>query len=273
MTQFHRIITYYITTISESDGIMPEDMTDSMTGEKNPAAEMNLAKFLSTAGVCARRAAEGLIREGRISVNGEKAQRAAQKVTEKDTVTFDGKTVKPVSSYVYFMLHKPRGYVCTMEDPHAKKKAVDLIPGGDYRVVSAGRLDKDSEGMILFSNDGNFIEKLTHPRYGISKTYEVSLDSPLSEKDISRILSGIRDGKDLLKAKEVRHLHDNKYALVLMEGKNREIRRMMEACRKETKRLKRIAVGSLYMKDLPVGLARRLSAGEVALVLKDMVKK
>ena len=141
------------------------------------------------------------------------------------------------------------------------------------RIYPVGRLDKDSEGMILFSNDGNFIEKLTHPRYGISKTYEVSLDSPLSEKDISRILSGIRDGKDLLKAKEIRHLHDNKYALVLMEGKNREIRRMMEACRKVTKRLKRIAVGSLYMKDLPAGLARRLSAGEVALVLKDMIKR
>ena len=248
-------------------------MTDNMTEGKNSAEGMNLAKYLSVAGVCARRAAEGLIREGRISVNGEKALRAAQRVTEKDTVTFDGRTVKPVTSHVYFMLHKPRGYVCTMEDPHAKKKAVDLIPKGDYRVVSAGRLDKDSEGMILFSNDGNFIEKLTHPRYGISKTYEVSLDSPLTEKDISRILSGIGDDGDILKAKEVTHLHDNKYSLVLMEGKNREIRRMMTACHKETKRLKRIAVGSLYMKDLPVGLARRLTAKEVSSVLKDMIKK
>ena len=246
---------------------MPENMTE----EKNSVAEMNLAKYLSTAGVCARRAAEGLIKEGRISVNGATALRAAQKVTEKDTVTFDGKPVKPVTAYVYFMLHKPRGYVCTMEDPHAKKKAVDLIPKGDYRVVSAGRLDKDSEGMILFSNDGSFIEKLTHPRYGISKTYEVSLSAPLSEKDISRILSGIRDGNDLLKAKEIHHLHDNKYSLVLMEGKNREIRRMMTACHKETKRLKRIAVGHLYMKDLPCGLTRRLSGKEVALVLKDII--
>lgn len=253
-----------------SDGNMPEEMTEENASSQTKIKEMNLAKFLSAAGVCARRAAEDLIQSGRIFVNGEKALRAAQHVTEKDVVTFDGKKISSHVDHVYFMLHKPRGYVCTMEDPHAKKKAVDLIPPGDYRVVSAGRLDKDSEGMILFSNDGNFIEKLTHPRYGISKTYEVSLDSPLSGKDISRILTGIRDGKDLLKGKEIRHLHDNKYELVLMEGKNREIRRMMSACKKETKRLKRIAVGSLYMKDLPLGLARRLSAGEVALVLKDM---
>lgn len=252
---------------------MPEELTENTAEEKNPVGEMNLAKFLSTAGVCARRAAEGLIARGRICVNGEKALRAASKVTDKDIVTFDGKPVKPVTSHIYFMLHKPRGYVCTMEDPHAKKKAIDLIPKGDYRVVSAGRLDKDSEGMILFSNDGSFIEKLTHPRYGISKTYEVSLDSPLSEKDVTRILTGIRDGRDVLKAKEVKHLHDNKYLLVLMEGKNREIRRMMESCHKETKRLKRVAVGSLYMKDLPLGLARRLTAKEVSLVLKDMVKQ
>ena len=252
---------------------MPENLTDIGAEEKNPAGEMNLAKFLSSAGVCARRAAEGLIREGRIFINGEKALRAASKVTEKDTVTFDGKVVKPVTAYIYFMLHKPRGYVCTMDDPHAKKKAVDLIPKGDYRVVSAGRLDKDSEGMILFSNDGSFIEKLTHPRYGISKTYEVSLNSPLSEKDVTRILTGIRDDGDILKAKEVTHLHDNKYLLVLMEGKNREIRRMMESCHKETKRLKRVAVGSLYMKDLPLGLARRLNAKEVALVLQDLTQK
>ena len=101
---------------------MPEDMTDNMTGEKDSVVEMNLAKYLSAAGVCARRAAEGMIREGRVFVNGEKALRAAQKVTEKDTVTFDGKAVKPVTAYVYFMLHKPRGYVCTMEDPTPKRK-------------------------------------------------------------------------------------------------------------------------------------------------------
>lgn len=245
-------------------------MTEEKEVENTKRQEMNLAKYLSVSGVCARRAAEGLIQSGRISVNGEKALRAACHVTENDIVTFDGKAVKPVTQYVYFMLHKPRGYVCTLEDPHAKKKAVDLIPKGDYRVVSAGRLDKDSEGMILFSNDGSFIEKLTHPRYGISKTYEVSLSSPLSENDISRLLSGIQEGKDLLKAQEVRYLHSNKYELVLMEGKNREIRRMMSACHKETKRLKRIAVGKLFMKDLPLGLARRLSEKEVELVLREM---
>lgn len=250
---------------------MPEDLTEQVTDEKKPAKEMNLAKFLSACGVCARRAAEGVIQSGKVFVNGQLAVRAAQHVTENDVVTFEGKVVKCVQSYIYFMLHKPRGYVCTMDDPHARKKAIDLIPKGDYRVVSAGRLDKDSEGMILFSNDGNFIEKLTHPRYGISKTYEVSLDSPLTKEDETRLLAGICDNGDLLKAKAVRHLHDNKYELVLMEGRNREIRRMMSACHKETKRLKRIAVGSLYMKDLPPGLARRLSSADVALVLKNMV--
>ncbi|MBP5182309.1 MAG: rRNA pseudouridine synthase [Lentisphaeria bacterium] len=251
-----------------------ETMTDRdggrMTEEKGGAEkEMNLAKFLSAAGVCARRAAEGVIREGRVFVNGVQALRAAQHVTEKDSVTFDGKEIKPVKEFVYFLLHKPRGYVCTLEDPHAKKKAVDLIPKGDYRVVSAGRLDKDSEGMILFSNDGSFVEKLTHPRYGICKTYEVSLDSPLSEQDVSRLLSGVREGGDLLKAQAIRHLHDCKYEIVLGEGKNREIRRMMNVCRKETKRLKRIAVGALFMKNLPPGETRRLTKEEAFLALKE----
>ena len=251
-----------------------ETMTDRGNGrmteeESGPEKEMNLAKYLSAAGVCSRRAAEGVIREGRVFVNGVQALRAAQHVTEKDSVTFDGKEIKPVKEFVYFLLHKPRGYVCTMEDPHAKKKAVDLIPKGDYRVVSAGRLDKDSEGMILFSNDGSFVEKLTHPRYGICKTYEVSLDSPLSEQDVSRLLSGVREGEDLLKAREIRHLHDNKYMIVLSEGKNREIRRMMSSCHKETRRLKRIAVGALFLKNLPPGEARRLTKEEAFLALKE----
>lgn len=231
---------------------------------------ISLTKYLSASGVCPRRGAAALVESGRVAVNGTPALRAAQHVFPGDTVTLDGRKIEPVAEKVYVMLHKPRGYVCTLDDPHAPKKAIDLISiAREIRLVSAGRLDKDSEGLILFSNDGAFIEHLTHPRYQTAKIYEVSIAVPLSEPEIRRLtVEGIRDGGDLLKAREVRRIAPGKYRFVLTEGKNREIRRMLTALGRETRRLKRVAVGRLGLGDLPLGRWRRLTKEEVQSALQ-----
>lgn len=229
----------------------------------------NLTKFLSTAGVASRRHSADLIKAGHVTVNGEIQTNPGTRISEKDTVCVDGKHIQMRTKRHYVMLHKPRGYVCTSEDEHAAKKAIDLIQLKDgARLFSAGRLDKNSEGLILFSDDGDFVAQLTHPRHGIEKTYEVSTDRPLTKEDIARMLKGIANAGDLLKALAVRTISPTKYQLVLGEGKNREIRRMMDALGHSTNRLKRIAVGKLTLRGLDVGEWRELTREECMLALQ-----
>lgn len=229
----------------------------------------NLTKFLSTAGVASRRHSADLIKAGHVTVNGETQTNPGTRISEKDTVCVDGKHIQMRTKRHYVMLHKPRGYVCTSEDEHAAKKAIDLIQLKDgARLFSAGRLDKNSEGLILFSDDGDFVAQLTHPRHGIEKTYEVSTDRPLTKEDIARMLKGIANAGDLLKALAVRTISPTKYQLVLGEGKNREIRRMMDALGHSTNRLKRIAVGKLTLRGLDVGEWRELTKEECMLALQ-----
>ncbi len=231
----------------------------------------NLTKFLSTAGVASRRKSAELIKAGKVRVNGEIILDPSRRVSDADSVVCDGQPVRCHAGIVrhYIMLHKPRGYVCTSSDMHAEKKALDLIRTNDgARLFSAGRLDKDSEGMILFSDDGDFVNSLTHPRNEVEKTYEVSVDSPLSREHITRMLNGIADDGDILRAKAVARIGDCKYKLVLGEGKNREIRRMMNACGRKTKRLKRVAVGKLRLGGLKCGEWRELTPEECRAALQ-----
>lgn len=230
-----------------------------------------LNKFLSTAGVASRRKSADLVKGGHVRVNGEIELNPGRRVGDGDAIFCDGKKVEPVRrARHYIMLHKPRGYVCTCEDEHAAKKAIDLIDTGDgARLFSAGRLDKNSEGLILFSDDGDFVEQLTHPSHEVRKTYEVSTDRPLTAGEKQKLLSGIRSDGEILRALAVRELQSVKYALVLGEGKNREIRRMMEFLKIDTKRLKRVAVGSLRLGGLPCGQWRELTPAERAAATED----
>lgn len=228
----------------------------------------NLTKFLAASGAASRRHAAELIKGGHVSVNGELCTDPSVRIADGDRVTLDGRPVKPVGSYVYVMLHKPRGYVCTAEDPHAPKKALDLIDLPGVRLVSAGRLDKNSEGLILFSNDGAWIEQLTHPRHGTRKTYQVTTDRPLSSADIRLLTtSGVQNDGETLRALSIRAEAPGRYIFILGEGKNREIRRMMESLDNRTRRLKRIAVGDLRLGGLPMGRWRLLTPAEALLAL------
>ena len=225
----------------------------------------SLTKYLSSSGICSRRGAEKLILSGQITVNGKTAERGCERILPGDQVEFNGKRIAPPKEKLYLMLNKPRGYVCTLEDRHAAKKAVDLIPQAKAtRLVSAGRLDKDSEGLILFSNDGDFVARLTHPRYGVEKTYLVSLAGELSAEAIRQLTGpGVADDGDILRAKLIRPLGNGHYHFVLEEGKNREIRRMAACFHLEVKRLARIAIGAVRLGSLPCGQCRKLTPLEI----------
>lgn len=232
-------------------------------------SEERLVKFLSAAGVASRRAAGDLVKAGRIAVNSRTIREPGFRILPADTVTLDGRPVEPVGRFHYIMLNKPRGYVCTNADPHAPRKAVDLIRlDPPVRLFSAGRLDKESEGMILFSNDGDYVARLTHPRYEIRKTYLVRVTREFTEPELTHIRTGITDGGEHLRVISIAPAGNCLYRIVLNEGKKREIRRLTAAVGSPTLELRRIRIGGLALGDLPQGAFRELTPEEVALTLE-----
>jgi len=228
---------------------------------------VSLSKFLSISGVASRRKSTELVKNGAVSVNNTTVTEPGYKVKESDTVIHNGKTVTFGKRY-YIMLNKPRGYVCTADDPHAKKKAIDLVDIPDARLFTAGRLDKDSEGLIIVTNDGDYAAKLTHPRYQTYKIYTVTTDKKIEDTDLNKFCRGIKDNGEILKAKSVVRVNDTTYTFTLTEGKNREIRRMVASTKRKTVRLKRIATGELPLKNLPMGKWKHLTSEDIQLTLK-----
>lgn len=227
---------------------------------------MNLVKYLSFCNAASRREAERLIRSGHVTVNGEVEVNPARRIDNSCPVALDGKRLSPPAARHYILLHKPRGVVCSNSDRHAEVLAVDLIDIPEVKLVSAGRLDKDSEGAIIFSDDGCFINFLAHPRYEVLKRYHVTVSTPLTEADLSRMRAGIRDDGEMLRVREVRELSRGRYEFVLNEGKKREIRRLVSACGSNVTRLVRVEIGGVKLGDLPCGKFRELSPAEVALL-------
>lgn len=229
---------------------------------------VSLSKFLSVSGIASRRKATDLIKAGKVKVNSMVTTEPGLKLASTDTVEFNGEKVNFGKRY-YIILNKPRGYVCTSDDPHAKKKAIDLVDIPGTRLFTAGRLDKDSEGLIIITNDGDYAAKLTHPRYQTQKTYRVSTDQPLRDEDLKNFCAGVEDEGEILKAKNVEREKDSVYIFTLTEGKNREIRRMISSAKRKTVRLKRIATGKLSLGNLKPGEWRHLTEKEVNLTLSS----
>ena len=226
---------------------------------------MNLVKFLSSCGAASRRKAEELIRSGQVKINGETVCDPAIRVAEDSTVTLNDHPLALPEKRHYILLHKPRGYVCSNADSHAEKLAVDLIDIPGARLVSAGRLDKDSEGAIIFSDDGEFINFLAHPRYEVLKKYLVTANRPLTETELAAIRGGISDDGEFLQVRSVCPTGKrNEYEFILNEGKKREIRRLVAACGAKVTRLIRMEIGNVALGGLSVGKFRELSAGEIA---------
>ena len=225
----------------------------------------NLSKYLGLCGVSSRRGAAELIRSGRVAVNGEAASDPARRISNSDTVEADGCRIAPPEHFVYVALHKPRGYVCSNADRHAEKLALELIDRWPERMLrSAGRLDKESEGLLVFSDDGEYLERAAHPRHQVTKLYEVSTEREIPEAWLKRMVEGVTDDGEMLRALEVVPLGGNKYRFKLNEGKKREIRRLCSAAGAPVKRLKRVKLGELALGELKPGEFRELSPEEVA---------
>jgi 23S rRNA pseudouridine2605 synthase len=225
-----------------------------------------LNKFLAHAGVGSRRHCDELIAHGRVSVDGAVVRELGTKVEPgAQEVCIDGQPLHG-EKLVYWVLNKPRGYLCTNHDPAGRPRALDLVPHITERVFTVGRLDEDSEGLLLLTNDGDLAHKLMHPRFGVEKTYLVQVAGKPGKEDLQQLLKGVWLSDGHVRARRVKRLKsqgDSTWMQVtLSEGKNREIRRMLARLNHKVLRLRRVAVGPIKLDRLPAGKSRRLKPEE-----------
>jgi len=231
---------------------------------------IRLQKIISQAGLASRRAAEKLIAEGRVSVNGETVHEMGTKADpERDDIRVDGRRVKAAERPRYILLYKPTGYVTTRSDPQRRPTVVDLLGGVREYVYPVGRLDYDTEGLLLLTNDGELAARLTHPRHGVERTYEARVAGMPDEAAVERLRRGIPlDGRRTLPA-EVSVLNkrradrDGILSITIREGRNRQVRRMLEAVGHPVKKLARVGIGPLSDRGLKPGTWRELTAQEL----------
>ncbi len=230
-----------------------------------------LQKILSARGIASRRKAEEMILAGRVTCNGSPAELGMTADPDVDEILVDGKPLPKASEYVYLMLHKPRGYVTTLSDEKGRRNAAMLVADCGVRVYPVGRLDMDSEGLLLFTNDGEFANSLMHPKHEVNKTYDTWVTG-FSQAGLERLrLPVTLDGYTirppqvrLIKAGEGKAL----LRITIHEGRNRQIRRMCELAGMHVTRLKRVKEGDLCLGDLPMGKWRCLTEEEVAALQK-----
>lgn len=226
-----------------------------------------IQKILSGRGICSRRKAEAYITEGRITVNGITAQLGDSADPEQDEILFDGKRLPSQSEYVYIMLHKPRGYVTTLSDEKGRKNAAELVVDCGTRVYPVGRLDMDSEGLLLFTNDGEFANMLMHPKHEVNKTYQVTVTG-FSQENLVKLTQPVTLDGYTIRKPEVKLLHNlsgNRALLsvTIHEGRNRQVRRMCDLAGMHVTRLIRVSEGDVKLGNLKSGAWRYLSAQEV----------
>lgn len=229
--------------------------------------EERLQKLLSAAGICSRRAAEAYITAGRVTVNGIPAELGQRADPDRDDIRVDGQPLASREKLVYLLLNKPRGYVTTLSDEKGRRTVADLVDGCGARVYPVGRLDLDSEGLLLMTNDGELMQHLLHPSGEVNKTYFVSVYGPVA--GAAERLSAVTDldGEPIHPAR-VEALRQTgqtaELSITIHEGKNRQIRRMCAQCGLTVKRLRRVREHTLELGDLPLGKWRRLTEEEVA---------
>ncbi len=230
---------------------------------------MTLLKYLQTFYSFSRRKAFRLIRKGKVRINGEVVTQPLYEVGEGDEVEVEGYVPGGAKRMIYVAFHKPPGFVVSRSDPH-HATIYTLLPPDFYDLRAVGRLDKPSEGLLLLTNDGELIHRLTHPKYGVPRGYVVEISPPPDDRLIRRVLSGVEDRGEVLKAHEVRITSGGSLFIVLKQGKYREIRRMMRKAGRRVRRLKRIFYGTVNL-DLPPGEWRYLTEEEVR-SLKELVR-
>ncbi|HYC39537.1 MAG TPA: pseudouridine synthase [Chitinophagaceae bacterium] len=231
------------------------------------SAPMPLNKFIAHSGICARRDAAELVKLGKVSVNGEIVREPGFRVSQRDEVRVNGKPVRPIGRQVYILLNKPKDYITTTDDPQKRKTVLDLVRSAiGERVFPVGRLDRNTSGVLLLTNDGELAQQLTHPRNEVKKIYAVTLDKPLLKQDFDQILKGVplSDGVATVDALAYADTRDKKQlGLELHSGRNRIVRRIFEHFGYDVKQLDRVMFAGLTKKNLNRGKWRFLTEKEV----------
>jgi 23S rRNA pseudouridine2605 synthase len=224
---------------------------------------MRINKFLAQCNVASRRKAEELILNGKISVNGEICTNLATQITENDVVEFAGKLVSHSEEKIYIAMNKPTGYLVTRKDTHGRPTIYDLLPEKFQNLIYVGRLDYESEGLIFLTNDGNWANQITHPKYKLPKTYEVVTKNKIENEQIKQLESGILiEDKKTLPA-TVKQLKGRLLLITISEGRKRQVRLMIQAIGSGVFNLKRIQIGDIKLDKLPIKNWRKLSPKEV----------
>lgn len=227
---------------------------------------IRLNKYISNAGICSRRDADKLISEGLVTVNGEVVTELGHKVTLDDDIRFDGKRLNPEKK-VYLLLNKPKGFVTTIDDPHADRTVMELVKSAcNERIYPVGRLDIQTTGLLLFTNDGELAKKLTHPSYEKKKVYHVQLDHDFLQEDMQKVIDGIELEDGLIAADDIQRIDPDDARQVGIEihsGKNRIVRRIFEHFGYRVEKLDRVLFAGLTKKDLPRGRYRFLTLQEI----------
>ena len=228
---------------------------------------MRINKYLATCGVASRRAADKLIEDGVVKINGKICNAGDDVNVGEDSVSVNGRIVNLVKKYDYYIMNKPKGYVCTVKDDKGRKTVMDLLPAKTERLFPVGRLDYDTEGLLLFTNDGELTYRLTHPKNEISKTYLVKTEKPVSEDMLNKLragvyIDGVKTKKAKLKIVETTKSY-SKIHVTITEGKNRQVRKMFDLINAPVDFLKRIKIGELTISGLKRGDCRKLSLEEI----------
>lgn len=231
--------------------------------------QIRLQKYLAEAGIASRRKCEELILDGKIEVNGKVVTELGTKVTENDKVKYNGKLISSVEEKIYILLNKPIGYVTTVKDQFGRDTVLDLVKV-DKRIVPVGRLDMYTSGALILTNDGEFVNKLTHPKNEVNKTYNVTISGKMTQEDINKLQKGVKiDDNYITKPAKVKILkideekNISRIQITIHEGKNRQVRKMCNAIDKKVLALHRSKIGDIDVKDLKIGTWRYLTEKEI----------
>jgi len=224
--------------------------------------EIRINKYIASCGVCSRRNSEEFILSGRVRINGQVVTELGAKVKDEDIVEVDDKRIYPEQEKRYIMLNKPRGYVTTSKEQFDRPSVLDLLDV-KQRVFAVGRLDMDSEGLLLLTNDGAFANKIIHPAKHIAKTYEVLLKKAISSENIEKLKQGVDIGGYVTRPAIVEKINDKNIIITIYEGKNRQVRKMCEAVDNKVINLRRVAIGKLKLGELEIGKYKYLTEYEI----------
>ena len=231
--------------------------------KKSDPKLIRLNKYISQSGLCSRRAADELIKKGKVQVNNKLCDQVGTKINKNDKVIVNKKLIKPEKN-IYVLLNKPKDYISTNKDTHNRRVVFDLIKGINKRLFSVGRLDRKTTGVLLLTNDGDIAKKLTHPSYKIKKIYSVTLEKKISNDEISQIKNGLVIEDEYIKVDNVERLEkDYEVGIEIHMGKNRIVRKIFESLNHRVSKLDRVLFGPFTKKDLPRGKWRILNQNEI----------